>query len=261
MNTDLLNATLVDRHDLSQELAVIRVRLDRGSTLSFEPGQYTTIGLPQPLGASVKRPKLLQRAYSIASSPDQHDHLEFYVVLVPNGQLTPRLWNVDVGGRLWIGQKAKGHFTLERVPRNKDLVMIGTGTGLAPYMSMLRAYRGQDRWRRFVVIHGVRLAQDCGYRHELEQAAAQDPTVVYIPTVTREPEDSSWRGMRGRVQTVLEEATYQRLVGAPLVCDRCHVFLCGHGDMIHTVQTMLEAKGFSVATSRTPGNLHVERYW
>lgn len=268
-NTYSLNATLIERDDLTDELAIIRVRPDTGGVPTFEPGQYITIGLPDdnlgPAPAASHRAsaqqRLIRRAYSIASSSNQRDWLEFYVVLVRDGRLTPHLWEVPVGGRVWVDQKAKGRFTLQDIPTNKDLVMVCTGTGIAPYMSMLRTYRGQDRWRRFVVIHGVRLAQDLGYRQELEQAAAQDPAVIYIPTATREPEGSDWQGMRGRVQAVLEEQTYRRLTGDPFTPERCHVFLCGNPTMIVSVQPLLETKGFVTQTARTPGNLHFERYW
>ncbi len=263
-DTDPLNATLIDRDDLSDELTMMRVRPDSGCVPAFEPGQYITIGLPADNRSAASQSNhlpLIKRAYSIASSPNQHAWLEFYVVLVRDGRLTPYLWQVPIGGRLWVDQKAKGRFTLQHIATDKDLVMVSTGTGIAPYMSMLRTYRGQNRWRRFIVIHGVRLVQDLGYRQKLEQIATQDPTVLYIPTVTREPDDSSWQGMRGRVQVILEDRTYERVTGDSMSPKKCHVFLCGNPEMITNVQTLLEAKGFVTPTPQTPGNLHFERYW
>jgi ferredoxin--NADP+ reductase len=139
--------------------------------------------------------------------------------------------------------------------------MVSTGTGVAPFMSMLRTYRGQNRWRRFVLINGVRVAADLGYRAELEQITREDPTVIYVPLATREPEGGSWTGLRGRVQTALEPATYQRLAGAPLDPAHCHVFLCGNPQMIDDVELLLGQRGF-VTDSRTGrGNVHFERYW
>jgi ferredoxin--NADP+ reductase len=269
MSHDPLNATLIDRDDLTDELAIIRVRPDSGVIPPFEPGQYITIGLPQDdrgttlttSASPTTRPRMIRRAYSVASSADQSDWLEFIVVLVREGRLTPHLWEVPVGGRLWINQKAKGQFTLQGIPTDKNLVMVSTGTGIAPYMSMLRTYQGQNRWRKFVVIHGVRLMQDLGYRQELEQSSAQDPTVLYIPTVTREPEDSNWQGLRGRVQIALEDQAFRRLTGAPLMPENCHVFLCGNPAMVTGVQALLETKGFVTQTAQTLGNLHLERYW
>ena len=268
MTTNPFNTTLINRQDVTDDLCIIRLRSDSGQVPDYEPGQFITIGLPKPSASDSPvgrsdpgRPRLIRRAYSIASSPMTRDYIELYVALVGDGKLTPRIWDLHPGDRLWMDDQTKGDFTLEGIPPDKDFVMIGTGTGLAPYMSMLRTYRGQSRWNRFVVIHGVRLAQDLGYRQELEQASAEDSTVFYIPTVTREPDSSPWQGLRGRVQVALEDKTYQQLVGAGLDTTTCHVFLCGNPDMITSVQVMLESRGFITKTRRQPGNIHFERYW
>jgi ferredoxin--NADP+ reductase len=160
-----------------------------------------------------------------------------------------------------MDDEAKGEFRIDLAPPDKDLVMVSTGTGIAPFMSMLRTYRGQNRWRRFVLINGVRYAADFGYMAEMETLAREDPTVWYIPLVTREPEDGVWTGLRGRVQTALEPATYERLVGAPLDPAECHVFLCGNPEMIDSVQQLLEARGFVTDNRGARGNIHFERYW
>jgi ferredoxin--NADP+ reductase len=156
---------------------------------------------------------------------------------------------------------AKGEFSLDAAPPDKDLVMVSTGTGIAPFVSMLRSYGGQHRWRRFVLINGTRHARDLGYRGEMEAITRADPTVVYIPLVTRDPQDGSWSGLRGRVQTALEPDTYQRLVGTPLDPAQCHIFLCGNPDMIDNVERVLADRGFVADSHQGRGNLHFERYW
>jgi len=268
MAIDPFNTTLIHRQDVTDDLCIIRLRPDSGQVPDYEPGQSITIGLPRPPAPDSPvarpasgRPRLIRRAYSIASSPVTRDYIELYVALVGDGKLTPRLWDLHPGDRLWMDNQTKGEFTLSGISPDKDLVMVSTGTGLAPYMSMLRTYRGQSRWNRFVVIHGVRLAQDLGYRQELEQIIAEDPTVFYIPTVTREPDSSPWQGLRGRVQAALEATIYQRWVGAELDAATCHVFLCGNPDMISSVQATLESRGFVTQTRQQPGNIHFERYW
>jgi ferredoxin--NADP+ reductase len=160
-----------------------------------------------------------------------------------------------------MDEKIRGHFTLDHAPADKDLVMISTGTGIAPFISMLRAFRGKSRWRRLVIIHGVRRVNELGYRQELEEAIRSDPTVSYIPVVSREPADSDWPGLRGRVQLALADETYQDVVGAVLEPAQCHVFLCGNPEMIKSVQAMLEERGFRVHNKKNPGNIHFERYW
>ena len=112
------------------------------------------------------------------------DALEFYVVRVGQGRLTPSLWNMNVGDELFMNPKITGHFTLEGVPENRTLVMVGTGTGLAPFRSMYLTYRNQNRWNKFVLLDGCREARDLGYFDQLTALAAEDPTFVYLPTVT-----------------------------------------------------------------------------
>ncbi len=265
-----LNATLIERRDINEYLSVVKIESDRGAVPEFEAGQYISLGLPMtmagpagdgPEPAHKAKSGLIRRAYSIASSPNVRHHIEVFVVLVHQGELTERLWTLDEGDRLWMHDRVKGLFTLDAAPPDKDLVMVSTGTGIAPFMSMLRTYRGQNRWRRFVLINGVRLAQDLGYADELEALCRTDPTVVYLPMVTREPEESDWRGLRGRVQGVLEPSRYAELVGAPLDPAQCHVFLCGNPAMIDGVEPMLHGLGFKTHSPREPGNLHFERYW
>lgn len=139
--------------------------------------------------------------------------------------------------------------------------MVSTGTGIAPFISMLRTYRGQDRWRRFVLIHGARFAADLGYSDELNEVIHSDPSVTYVPLVTREPPESAWQGLRGRVQHALDPATYEAVVGAPLTPEECHVFLCGNPAMIDAVEALLVERGFATDTHEQRGNLHFERYW
>lgn len=267
MSTEATNATLIERRDVTPVLSIVKVRPDGGRVPPFEPGQFFRLGLPRTEadGAVAVRAsgrvRYTKRAYSVASSPLVTDHIELFVVRIEEGALTPRLWELEVGDRLWLDGEAKGEFSLSLAPPGSDLVMVATGTGVAPFVSMLRTFRGQRHWRRCVVIHGARLAADLGYDEELAATAAADPTVHFIPLATREPADSGWPGRRGRVQTVLEPAVYRELVGAELDPGRCHVFLCGNPAMIDAVETLLVARGFVTDTHEQRGNLHFERYW
>ncbi len=275
------NATLIERVDVTDILSIVKVRPDSGTVPPFHAGQFVRLGLPRPMatdrvagagpltpegagGPLLSRPgriRYTRRAYSIASSPTVTEYMEFFVVRIEAGALTPRLWELAVGDRLWMDRVANGEFTLDVAPPDKDMVMVSTSTGIAPFMSMLRTYRGQDRWRRFVLINGVRRAADLGYRSELDAITRDDPTVYYVPLATREPEDSGWTGLRGRVQTALEPATYRRVAGAPLDPAECHVFLCGNPDMIVDVQQLLEGRGYVADSRAGRGNIHLERYW
>lgn len=258
------NATISYREDINPELCIIRVKPDEGQVPEFEPGQYAELALPE-LDASKQKGadkvRMIRRSYSIGSSPEQRSYLEFYLVIVPEGYLTPDLFKMQVGDRLWLGPKIKGKFTLEPVPADKDIVMISTGTGLAPFVSMLQKYHGSGRWRRCVIVHGARKAIDLGYRDYLTKMAQDNSDVFYIPSVTREPEDSPWTGHRGRVQSIFENGSYEAAVGAEFNPQDCHVMLCGNPQMIDSMQELLEARGFRLHKKKEPGNIHIERYW
>lgn len=260
MLDETTNATITYREDLTEILSILHVQPDSGTAPEFAPGQFVRLGLPRPTEPG-KRVRYTRRAYSIGSSPLVRDYLEFFVARIAEGELTPKLWDVEVGGRVWMDTTAKGEFSVELAPRGKDLIMVSTGTGIAPFMSMLRTYRGEGRWRRFVLINGVRYSPDLGYRDELLALTRDDPSVIYVPIVSREPEGSDWTGLQGRVQTVLEPARFHELVGVPLDPADCHVFLCGNPAMIDDVERTLTQAGFAVDERDRPGNLHFERYW
>ncbi len=266
---DATNATIVERRDVSPTLSLVRVRPDRGRVPAFIPGQFITLGLPRerPPEAARLRPlrpgriPMTKRAYSISSSSHETESYELFVVLVEAGRLTPQLWNLNVGDRLWMDSEAKGEFTLAGVPEHRDLVMVSTGTGIAPFMSMLRTYRHARRWRRLVMINGVRYAADLGFRAELEELCRQDPSIRYVPVVSRDSAGEIWNGFRGHVQSVLDEAVYRAHIGAPLEPDGCHVLLCGNPAMIDDLERRLQQRGFRTHGGQSPGNIHLERYW
>ena len=267
MEQDPTNASVAERVDLTDALSIVKIRPDSGTVPSFRAGQFFRLGLPQTdaTGAVAVRKsgrvRYTKRAYSVASSPNETGQAEFFVVRIEEGVLTPRLWEIEVGGRLWMDSAAKGEFTIDAAPPGRDLIMVSTGTGIAPFISMLRTYRGQPRWRKLVLIQGVRHATDFGYTDELTAAAREDDSIVFIPLATREPADSPWTGLRGRVQKALEPATYEQHVGAPLDPAQCHVFLCGNPTMIDTVEAQLTQQGFVTDTHQQKGNIHFERYW
>lgn len=272
MPVDPQNAEVVDRENLTDALAIMRVKYRDQEVPDFQPGQFATLGLPareedQPPDGAQRRPrkgpKLVRRAYSIASPPSEKRFIEFYIVRVDGGALTPQLLELKSGDRLFMNPRITGHFTLDGVPDGKTLVMVSTGTGLAPFVSMYQHYRGEpNRWKKMVIIHGTRLAADLGYREQLEEWAAEDERLIYVPLCTREPDSSDWKGLRGRVHTALEHHLFEKHVGYPLSPDDAHIFLCGNPAMINQCEVELMERGFSVKEPKNPeGTIHFERYW
>lgn len=264
------NATLIARNNITEKLAVFRVESD-GPLFPFLAGQYGVLGLPAgaPCCDNSERDdsiapdpeKLIRRAYSIASSSKVNEYVEFYITLVRSGALTPRLWCLREGDRLWLGPKAKGHFTMDEVPMDKNVVLVGTGTGLAPYIAMIREHHRCNQGWRFIVVHGARHARDLGYREELESLARSCTTLKYVPTVTRTSSDDGWTGHVGRVQSVFSDGTIESVLGGHLSPDSTHVFVSGNPEMVEELQRLFLAHGFTLHAPARSGTLHIERYW
>lgn len=270
---ELYNAEVVSNERLNPALFVLKVRLDGhdGAGYPFAPGQFVNIGLVPRRPEDAGKDGLVKRPYSIASGPSEA-LLEFYIRLVDEGALTPGLLALEPGDRLWVDDRFIGRFTLDTLPAEpaanaRDLVCVSTGTGLAPFLSMLREYAaarkagaGDLRWDRCVVIKGVRLAEDLGYHDELEELARED-WFTYLPMCSREPQDSAWTGLRGRVGEVLEDGVFDRHTGFALDAARSQIMLCGNPDMIAQLEASLAERGFKKHRPKDPGQVHLEKYW
>ncbi|MBI4968880.1 MAG: ferredoxin--NADP reductase [Rhodospirillales bacterium] len=268
--SDLYNATLIARIEITPRLAIFRVRVD-DRVFDFTPGQYTVLGLtgeapklPEAGGSdalAADPKKLIKRAYSISSGSRERDFLEFYVSLVTSGELTPRLFALPEGGRLFVGGKPKGLFTLAGVPAEKAVLLVATGTGLAPYVSMLRTHLLDAPDRRLAVLHGASYSWDLGYRGELESLSRIRPHCRYLPIVSRPADDPDWGGRTGRLTTWLARADLAEACGFPIDPGQAHVFLCGNPGMVEEAARLLEARGYAQGARANAGPLHLEKYW
>ncbi len=271
MSKESLNAVVTQRIEMSPELVLFRVAPDGWELPLFEAGQFAVLGLPgksariiwsDPEEKPPEPERLIRRAYSLASSSASSEYLEFYIMIVRSGRLTPRLFSLEQRDRVWLGQKIAGMFTLEDVPEDKNIVLISTGTGLAPYVSMLRSHLVCGSQQRFAVLHGARHSWDLGYRAELSTMHRLCDNFDYFPLVSRPDEEPvPWQGATGYVQDlwtggVLEEAWNSR----PTRAD-AHVFLCGNPRMCEQMVTQLKTEGFREHTRKEAGEIHVERYW
>lgn len=266
-----LNAVVSQRIDVAPGLMVLHVAPDTGAVPRFEPGQFAVVGLP----ASAPRTplsdpepprdgpdRLIKRAYSIASPSLPGHHLELFVTLVRSGELTPRLFALQPGSRLWLGPKITGLFTLADVPPGQNLVLVATGTGLAPYMSMLRTRLASGGGRRVAVLVGARHSWDIGYQSELRTMQRLVPEFTFLPIVSRPAEEPTpWAGATGHVQSLWSGGALQQAWGAKPTPADTHVFLCGSPAMIEGMQQLLEGEGFVTHEKGRPGQIHVEKYW
>lgn len=264
-----MNATVTKRVDMHSSLMIIRVVPD-DELFPFEDGQYTVLGMhgsaprseySDPEEMEVPEEKMVKRAYSISSSSLQGEYIEFYISLVRSGQLTPRLFQLKEGERVFLGHKATGHFTLDQVIPGNDLLMISTGTGLAPFVAMVKTELRAEDARRLIVVHGARHAWDLGYRSEFEMMDRKSDRLIYIPTITRAEKDTTWNGHIGRVNTVIEERLVEKRIGGEIEPAKMSVFLCGNPDMVDQMESAMLEKGFQSHSKKEQGTLHVEKYW
>jgi len=267
-----LNAVVVQRVEVAPGLLVLRVSPVGWELPSFRPGQFAVLGLPaeaprHPFADPTDDPAprngaLIRRSYSIASSSADRQYLEFYLTLVRSGSLSPRLFALGVGDRLWLGPKLTGVFTFDQAPQDANLVMIATGTGLAPYMSQLRSDLVSGSKRRIAVLHGARHSWDLGYRSELIAMQRLCPNLSYLVTVSRPDEEPvPWGGDAGYVQDLWAKRRLNDAWGVGPDPAGTHVFLCGNPDMVDSMTAVLAGEGFREHTRARPGQVHVERFW
>ena len=243
---EVYNASLVKRVDETESLAYFWVRFD-GEPTPFEPGQYMTIGV-------MVDGKIVQRPYSVASPPVESgtSGYEFYVRLVQGGTFTPLLWEMPVGQKMrMIGPKGKFMLT---PGDDRTHVFISSGTGNAPFVSMMKQALADGAPRRAVFLNGVSYAHEIGYRSLVEgwERTGEYP-VTYIPTVSRpyDPANASWTGRTGRVESILAPV----LGELGLSPANSVAYICGNPDMITTAEEKLLGRGYA------EDQVHKELYW
>ncbi len=228
----------------------------RDTTLRFSNGHFTMIGLRQDNG------KPLLRAYSIVSA-NYEEHLEFLSIKVQDGPLTSQLQHIKVGDKIVVGRKPTGTLLIDYLLPGKNLYLLGTGTGVAPFLSVIRDPDTYERFEKVVLVHGVREVAELAYHdylmHELPQHEFLGEMVtnqfLYYPTVTREP----FRN-QGRMTDLLEAGKIETDLGlSKLDPANDRVMLCGSPAMLRDLKHMLEQRGFIEGNTTKPGDFVVER--
>lgn len=241
------NARITKRVDIAPDLWSIRI--NPGGEFRFLPGQYATLGVQ---GVE----KRSERAYSIVSSPYE-DELEFFFELVQQGDLTPKLYSLQVGDEMLMRKVPKGRFVLETKTERTNHLLISTVTGLAPFVSYMRTLQRDQKngsfptGHKIFLINGASRSWEFGYHEEIEAIAAQSPWLNYVPTISRPWEDEKWQGEVGRVDDLVRK--YVDLWG--LTAQNATAYVCGHPEMIEHTKGILRRRGFPKE------NLKEEIYW
>jgi ferredoxin--NADP+ reductase len=231
-------------------------RIARHPSYRFVPGQFARIGLQPVEGEAV------WRAYSIVSAPDEA-FLEFFLVVLPGGQFSARVAKLEPGDSMLLEPHAQGFLTLDRFRDGVDLWLVATGTGLAPYISMLRDDAAWKQFENIVVVLSVRHSQDLAYVEELEALAQRhalpgQARLTFIKTLTRDPAAGA---LHGRVTALAESGELERAAGLAFDEDRSRFMLCGNPDMVEAMRALLKARGFRMNRRMQPGHIIVENYW
>jgi len=272
---------------------LLSVKTTRSPEFEFTAGQFARLGLPA--AGLPDEPPSIWRAYSMVTPPSQRDFLEFYSIVVPEGEFSPRLAALQPGDPLYVDKTAFGFLTLDRfipgaAPARPDgtaddaasptgdrpgdtrghgeLWLLATGTGLSAYLSLLQDPSTWSAFDHIVLVHGVRSVEELAYRERilqwsregLPEAAAQPRRagLTYLPLPTREP----YQDMpQARLTRLIEDGRLEALAGRQLNADVSKVMLCGNPDMLSEARQLLKARGFAVGRRGNPGNLALENYW
>lgn len=201
----------------------------------------------------------VQRAYSYVNSPED-PNLEFYLVTVPEGKLSPNLSALTIGDDVLVTQQASGFFVLEEVPDTTTLWMLSTGTAIGPFLSILQLGEDLERFENIVLVHAVRYASDLSYLPLMEKLAERYQGKLRIQTVvSRENHIGS---LTGRIPALIESGSLEKTVGLTITPEDSHIMLCGNPQMVRDTQQLLkEQRDMRKHLRRKPGHITSEQYW
>lgn len=249
----IAHETVTNVHHWNDTLFSFTTTRDPG--LRFKTGQFVMIGLEV-------NGKPLMRAYSVVSA-HYADHLEFYSIKVQDGPLTSRLQHLKPGDQLLVSRKPTGSLLLDNLKPGKRLYLLATGTGLAPFMCVIRDPEFYEHFEKIILTHGVRWKSELGYFEHIREDMPEDEhfgdlvreKLIYYPTVTREPFDNE-----GRLTELIATGKLFADIGLPpLDPETDRVMICGSPSMLKDLVALLEERGFVEGTSHAPGDYVIER--
>ncbi len=239
---------------------LMSLRINRDAAYGFVPGQFARIGLKKPDG------EIIWRAYSIVSAPHEA-FLEFFLVIVPTGEFSSRVATLKLGDTMFVEKQSQGFLTADRFKDGRDLWLMATGTGLAPYISMVRDHVLWQQFENIVIVLSVRERSDLGYTEELKFLADNSPRpggarLKFVTTLTRNTLDGALNGvLSGRINALIESGELEHAASLPLSDEHSRFMLCGNPDMVEGMRALLKSRGFRMNRKLESGHIIVENYW
>jgi ferredoxin--NADP+ reductase len=237
--------------------SLFSLRCSRDAGFRFVAGQFARLGLRKADGSTV------WRAYSMASAA--HDEfLEFFSIIVPGGEFTSELSQLKVGAELFVERQAFGFLTLDRFVGGQDLWLLASGTGLAPFLSILQGLEVWQRFARIVLVYSARTQRELAYQPLITQLMQRDylqahaQQLVYLPLLTRELRPGT---LHGRVTSLLQAGELERAAGFSLEAQGGRVMICGNPQMIDDCRNLLKLRDMQLSLNRRPAQVAVENYW
>jgi ferredoxin/flavodoxin---NADP+ reductase len=242
-----MTGRVIENRAWTQTLFSLRVECP---PLRFQAGQFVRIALDIG-GERIPRP------FSFVNAPGD-PVLEFYGVVVPEGPLSPRLAHLEAGDALYVADNPAGWLILSEVPPAEDLWLVATGTGIAPFLSILRTEAPWQRYRRVILVHGVRHANELVYGNLIEQLMRTYPgRLSYVRFVSREESPGA---LQGRIPAAVADGRLEAAAAA-ISPERSQLMLCGNPDMLKDMAAALAVRGLKKHRRRSPGQITVESFW
>ena len=243
-----IQGTVVDNIHWTENLFSLKIDADVDN---FTAGQFTSLALD--IGG-----KRIARPYSYLSSPGQRP-LEFFFYTATDGVLSNALVNLELGDPVWVKQKSNGFFVLNEVPESEELWMFGTGTGVAPFFSILNTDEPWIRFKHIILVHAVRTKSDLRYQELVDSLSHRySDRFSFQAFVSRETVAGT---IRGRIPIAIEDGQLEEHVGRRLHINKSHIMLCGNPDMVKDSVEVLKSRDFIKNRRRTPGHITIENYW
>ncbi|HEX4856523.1 MAG TPA: ferredoxin--NADP reductase [Limnobacter sp.] len=232
----------------------------------FTAGQFARLGVDNTLGLPNEK-EIIWRAYSMVSGP-YDEHLEFFSIVVPEGAFTSHLSQLGEGSSLYVDKTPFGFLTTARFETGRDLWLLGSGTGLAPFLSILHDPQTWEQFENVVLVHSARTAEELVYQ-EVIRNFAEHPVLgemvdrlekrfFYVPVVTREKVDGC---LEERITSLLQKGSLAEYTGLRIQPEQSRFMICGNPDMVSDVRKVLKSQGYNPARRNSPGEIAVENYW